>query len=43
MKTKDEYSIKISGINSEWPNYRLWKNGKDIFFNERKKRGMHLF
>ena len=30
MKTKNEYSIKISGINSDWPNYRLWKNGQDI-------------
>ena len=30
MKTKNEYSIKIAGINSDWVNYRLWKNGKDI-------------
>ena len=30
METKNEYSIKISGINSEWANYRLWKNEQDI-------------
>lgn len=30
METKNEYSIKISGINSEWVNYRLWKNEQDI-------------
>ena len=30
MKTKDEYSIKIEGINSEWTTYRLWKNVQDI-------------
>ena len=30
MKTTNEYSIKIDDINSEWPNYRLWKNGQDI-------------
>ena len=30
MKEKNEYSIKIAGINSDWVNYRLWKNGKDI-------------
>ena len=30
MKTKDEYSIKIEEINSDWTTYRLWKNGQDI-------------
>ena len=30
MKTKNEYSIKIAGINSDWTTYRLWKNGQDI-------------
>ena len=30
METKNDYSIKISGINSDWANYRLWKNGQDI-------------
>ena len=30
METENEYSIKISGINSEWVNYRFWKNGQDI-------------
>ena len=30
METKNEYSIEISGINSDWPHYRLWKNEQDI-------------
>ena len=30
MKEKNEYSIKIAGINSGWTNYRIWKNDKDI-------------
>ena len=30
METKNEYSIKIAVINSDWTNYRLWKNGQDI-------------
>ena len=31
METKNEYSIKISGINSNWTTYLLWKNGHDIY------------
>ena len=30
METKNEYSIKISGINSGSANYRLLKNEQDI-------------
>ena len=30
MKTKDIYAIKIDDINSDWVNYRVWKNGEDI-------------
>ena len=29
MKEKNEYSIKIAGINSDWTNYRIWKNDKE--------------
>ena len=30
METKNIYAIKIDDINSDWTNYRLWKNGQDI-------------
>jgi hypothetical protein len=30
METKNIYAIKIDDINSDWSNYRLWKNGRDI-------------
>ena len=30
MTQKDVYSIKISDINSDWANYRIWKNNKDV-------------
>ena len=30
METKNIYAIKIDDINSDWSNYRLWKNGQDI-------------
>ena len=30
METKNEYSIKISGINSDWSHYSVWKNEQDI-------------
>ena len=33
MKTKNIYAIKIDDMNSDWPNYRLWKNGQDIDLN----------
>ena len=43
METKNEYSIKISGINSDWPNYRLWKNGQDIDPDELTIEEMEFF
>ena len=43
MKTKNEYSIKIAGINSDWPNYRLWKNGQDIDPDQLTIEEMELF
>ena len=30
METKNEYSIKIEDINSDWTNYRVWKNTQEI-------------
>ena len=30
METKNIYAIKIDDINSDWVNFRLWKNGEDI-------------
>ena len=30
MEKRDIYAIKINDINSDWSNYRLWKNGQDI-------------
>ena len=30
MEPKNIYAIKIDDINSDWVNYRLWKNGEDI-------------
>ena len=30
MEIKNIYAIKIDDINSDWVNYRLWKNGEDI-------------
>ena len=30
METKNIYAIKIDDMNSDWVNYRLWKNGEDI-------------
>ena len=30
MKTKNIYSIKLDDINSNFTNFRMWKNGKDI-------------
>ena len=30
METKNIYAIKIDDINSDWVNYRLWKNEQDI-------------
>ena len=30
MKPKNEYSIKIAGINYGWTNYQLCRNGQDV-------------
>ena len=30
MKPKNIYAIKIDDINSDWVNYRLWKNEQEI-------------
>ena len=43
METKNEYSIKIEGINSDWPTYRLWKNEQDIDPDELTIEEMELF
>ena len=43
METKNEYSIKIAGINSGWTNYRLWKNGQDIELDDLTVEEMELF
>ena len=43
MKTKNIYAIKIDDINSEWPNYRLWKNGQDIDPDELTIEEMEFF
>ena len=43
MKTKDIYAIKIDDINSDWVNYRLWKNGEDIELNDLTVEEMRMF
>ena len=43
MKEKNVYSIKISDINSDWANYRIWKNGKDIDPDDLTVEEMKLF
>ena len=43
METKNEYSIKISGINSGWINYRLWKNVQDIDIDNLTIEEMEFF
>lgn len=30
MALKNVYSIKISDIDSDWPNYRIWKNNENV-------------
>lgn len=30
MEAKNVYSIKLSDINSDWPNYCIWKNGEFV-------------
>ena len=43
MKTKNIYAIKIDDINSDWVNYRLWKNGEDINLYDLTVDEMKLF
>ena len=43
MKTKNIYAIKIDDINSDWPNYRLWKNGQDIDPDDLTVEEMKIF
>ena len=43
METKDIYAIKIDDIKSDWPNYRLWKNGQDIHPDDLTVEEMKLF
>ena len=43
MKTTNYYSIKIDDIKSDWPNYRLWKNGQDIHPDDLTVEEMKLF
>ena len=43
METKNIYAIKIDDINSDWVNYRLWKNGKDIDPDELTIEELELF
>ena len=43
MKTKKIYAIKIDDINSDWVNYRLWKNGQDIDPDDLTVDEMKLF
>ena len=43
METKNIYSIKIDDINSEWVNYRLWKNGEDIDPDDLTVEEMRIF
>ena len=43
METKNIYAIKIDDINSDWSNYRLWKNGQDIDPDELTIEEMEFF
>ena len=43
MKTKNIYAIKIDDINSDWVNYRLWKNGEDIEPDDLTVEEMRIF
>ena len=43
MKTKNIYAIKIDDINSDWVNYRLWKNEQDIDPGDLTTEEMKLF
>ena len=43
METKNIYAIKIDDINSDWVNYRVWKNGEDIEPDELSVEEMIIF
>ena len=43
MEKRDIYAIKINDINSDWVNYRLWKNGQDIDPDDLTIEEMKLF
>ena len=43
MKKKNIYAIKIDDINSDWTNYRLWKNDEDIDSDDLTIDEMKLF
>ena len=43
METKNIYAIKIDYMNSDWPNYRLWKNGQDIHPDDLTVEEMKIF
>ena len=43
MKAKNIYAIKIDDINSNFTNFRMWKNGKDIDPDELTVDEMKLF
>ena len=43
METKNIYAIKIDDINSDWTNYRLWKNDEDIDSDDLTIDEMKLF
>ena len=43
METKNIYAIKIDDINSDWVNYRIWKNGEDIEPDDLTVDEMKLF
>ena len=43
METKNIYAIKIDDINSDWVNFRLWKNGEDIDPDDLSVEEMRIF
>ena len=43
METKNIYAIKIDDINSDWVNYRVWKNGEGIYPDDLTVEEMKMF
>ena len=43
METKNEYSIEISGINSECVHYFVYKNEQDFYLDEFTIKELKLF